>query len=363
MPGIAHLIFGMFIVIPIMYIAKDRLNYKVAFIFAVNCWNGPDSYWPWRFIPVDGHDMWGFFFWAIPLSLFYSYITRFSMVRSKKFIKFVDDGKRDVKWLNAYLLCIGGSILHIFIDMFFHYGSGSVDLWPGMSVSFSNFKSLWVSAIEISDAVIIIGFVLNTTVWVLMFFFLSKNLKDKLIFLFANIGLVFLLTFTVGMEFSGGELEAATIAFTIYYFFLPLMLLAIAANDVYNKPTKAPETSRINPKLGLKIVAALTCVLSTVFIVLGISAMLSEGFIAGLIGDAIPNEVMFIIGLLVVGAAGIGLVGGIGLFLKNKMCRNFAIFVSTLTIFFVFPFAITLYLCQDDVKALFEKESDRITQE
>ena len=66
MPGIAHLVFGLFIVIPIFYVARDKFSSKVALIFVLNNWIGPDSYWAWRFIPINAESIYGYLIWIIP---------------------------------------------------------------------------------------------------------------------------------------------------------------------------------------------------------------------------------------------------------------------------------------------------------
>ena len=74
MPGLGHLFFGLFLIIPILFIAKNQLNYKIAIIFVLTNWIGPDSFWPWNaIIPIDFHPLLGYIILAIPLALFYSY--------------------------------------------------------------------------------------------------------------------------------------------------------------------------------------------------------------------------------------------------------------------------------------------------
>jgi len=51
------------------------------------------------------------------------------------------------------------------------------------------------------------------------------------------------------------------------------------------------------------------------------------------------------------------LFGLIGLFFKSNICRYIVIAISSYFLILAFPFAIALFLCEKDVKALFRKES------
>ncbi|MFX0136358.1 MAG: hypothetical protein ACFFDN_22140, partial [Candidatus Hodarchaeota archaeon] len=177
MPGIAHLLFGLFLVIPIMYIAKDRLNWKVAFIFVLNNWNGPDSFWPYGFIPFDMHAIISYVIWCIPLALYYSYLSRFSFRRKGNFFEVVDDGRREVKWRNAYILCIAGGISHTFIDTLFHLGM-DIHIFQDWHIPFESVLWFGVSTLKISEGLIILGYVIMTIVSLFIIYFLNRDLKD-----------------------------------------------------------------------------------------------------------------------------------------------------------------------------------------
>ena len=71
---IMFMIFSAALIISHYALAYIYLAY-IAFIFILNNWIGPDSYWPYGYLPFDGHAILGFLFWAIPLSLFYAYLT------------------------------------------------------------------------------------------------------------------------------------------------------------------------------------------------------------------------------------------------------------------------------------------------
>jgi hypothetical protein len=358
MPGIAHLVFGLFLVIPIFYIARDKFNYKVALIFVLNNWNGPDSYWAWRFIPINAESIYGYLIWIIPLSLYYSYLSRFSLQRSKNFVKLVDDGVREVNWRHSYLLCLSGGLLHNHIDAFFHRGGHGVEIFPEFSIPFDDFLNWGISPIEISSGLIVIGFVLMIVVSILAMYYLGKDMKDMFIFLFAVIGVTFLLHFTLGGEYSGNELEIVAIGYNLFYLFIPLMLLAYVANYVNKKPRKPRESPLLNRELGLKLIAVFVIILAGVVLYLGIDTIIGSQFITELIGGGIDSVVLNVIGMLIIGASLIGLIGAIGLFFKINYCRYMVILVSILLFFFVYPFAIALFLCDKDIKALFTRKTE-----
>ena len=102
MPGTGHIIYGLAIIIPILYFTKDTRNfsYKAAFIFLANNYIGPDA--AQIFIGLPFHSMIGFIMFAIPLSLFYSYFSRFSLKKTKsgKWFEWEDEGIREVNWKN-----------------------------------------------------------------------------------------------------------------------------------------------------------------------------------------------------------------------------------------------------------------------
>ncbi len=358
MPGISHIIFGLFLVIPIMYTARDKLNYKVALIFVLNNWNGPDSYWAWRFIPINAESIYGYLIWIIPLSLYYSYLSRFSLKRSKSFLKLVDDGKREVSWRHTYLLCLSGGLLHNYIDAFYHQGGHGVEILPDFTIAFDEFLKWGVSSIEISSGLIVIGFVLMIAVSILAMYFLGKDVKDWFIFLFGVIGITFLLHFTLGGEYSGNELETVAIGYNFFYIFIPLMLLAYVAHYVHKNPRKARDSPLLNRELGLKLIAILVILLSGLVLYIGIDTIIGSQYITVLIGGGMDSEVLTIIGAVIIIASSIGLLGAVGLFFKINYCRYLVILVSILLFFFVYPFAIALFLCDKDIKALFEKHPE-----
>ncbi|NVM53644.1 MAG: hypothetical protein HWN66_08065 [Candidatus Helarchaeota archaeon] len=361
MPGISHLVFGLMLVIPFMLFAREKFNYKVATIFVLSNWVGPDSYWAWRFIGGDNFDLHAllpFLIWAIPLSLFYSYLSRFSFTKTERFFMIVDDGRREVSLKNAYILCVAGAAFHNFIDTLFH-GGFPIDLFPEGSPY--NIDLAWIGKWgeymipQGADILIIVGFISMIVTSLLIVHFLSRSLKDLLIFLGVIVGFIIFTQIVLGWStFTERELSATT--YTLFFIFLPLLTFAYVMNDVNKNPTK-PSTQFISSESVLKLIAVVSLILAGGFLFLGLSPLFAPSIVNSLLGGYLGPSELLIIGLVVSVIAGIGVIGAVGLFFKNKICRNIIIFVSVLLWFFVFPFAIALVLSRSDIKNLFEKES------
>ncbi|HUX98345.1 MAG TPA: hypothetical protein VMV49_02210 [Candidatus Deferrimicrobium sp.] len=358
MPGIAHLLFGLMLVVPIILIAKDRFHYKVAAIFVLNNWNGPDSYWPYSYIPFPVDTLLGYMIWAIPLALFFSYFSRFSIAKTDRFVKFVDDGKRDITWLNAYILCLAGGICHFLIDGLFHGGPPyNFSLWEGVSFSLGDVNSWGTFSYGLSEALIVVGFVAMIITSLLIIYYLKKEIKHILLFLGITIGLVFLSLYSLGWEVFG-EREISVLIFMGFFIFLPLIMLGFVADDVYKKPTKL-SPPLINKALALKIVALITFVIAFIFVLFGLSGIIAPDIPREIIGGGLSDEILIVLGIIVMIISGLGVFGAIGLFFRNNLCRYLVIFVSILLWFFVYPIAIALFLCRNDVKEMFIEDPKR----
>ena len=359
MPGIAHLLFGLMIVIPIMYMAKEKFSYKVAVIFVLNSWVGPDFQWAYRWITPGvtwPHSLFGFMIWAIPLAFFYSYLSRFSFERTNRFFTIVDDGKRDVNLKNSYLLCIAGGTLHLFIDMLFNAKEPEwiykFELWQDWSFTLNELNSWGALSSGLDPVFSVVGFVALVATSLFIIYYLRKEVKDILLFFFVVIGLLILSQFTLGYEIFAGELELSTTLCLLCFIFLPLMGLGYVAINVNKNPTK-PSPPLLNKKLALNIIATIALVVAVAVLGLGLIGIFAPEIPSVLIG--LPPEHFFILGILVIFIAGIGLFGAIGLFLRINFGRNMVIFLCILLWLFIFPFAIALFLCRDDIKEMFIK--------
>lgn len=357
MPGISHLIFGLMLVVPMMYFAKEKFNYKVAVIFVLNNWIGPDSYWPYSWIPFDMHALLGFLIWAIPLSLFYSYLTRFSILRTDRFFTIADDGKRDVSWKNSYIVCVAGATFHNVIDTLFHGPPYGINLFPSeLNLSDPNLGDInsWGTiSYGYSEVLIIVGFVSMIVMSLLIIYFLRKRFKDVLVFLFIAVALLILSQVLLGWEtFSERELSAT--GYTFFFIFLPLMGFAYVMNHVNNNPTQ-PSKPLMDKEIAHTFVAIVALILCGGFVFLGLSPFIAPSIPDAIIGGYFSTETMQIIGIVITIIATIGTIGAVGLFFKNRICRYFVIFICILLWFFVFPFAIALFLSRNDIKEMYFK--------
>ncbi|MCG3220123.1 MAG: hypothetical protein H7641_01980 [Candidatus Heimdallarchaeota archaeon] len=123
MAFIGHFIVGLSIVIPIYYFNREKFSHKIAAIFVLCNWLGPDSVqayfflkWDFGYFEWDFHYLIPFIIWGGILAFFYSYVSRFSVVRTKRFFRIKDDKNKTLNWGNAYLLVLFGGIIHTITD-------------------------------------------------------------------------------------------------------------------------------------------------------------------------------------------------------------------------------------------------------
>ncbi len=356
MPGIAHLLSGLMIVIPIIYIAKDKFHYKVAIIFVLNCWIGPDFYWAYRWMTPGvnwPHSLFGFFIFAQFLAFFYTYLSRFSFVKSKRFFTIKDDGKRDVNLINSYLLCIAGGTFHHFIDLLFNGEPYQFHLWDGWYLSLTDINTWGELSFGLPSVLTMVGFVFIIILSLLIIFFLRTKIKDMLIFLVLVIYIVSLIYFNLGAEVFGNERELGATLCLFGFIFLPLMALGYVANNVNKKPTR-PTPPLIDKKIILNIVIAITLFVNVAILGIGLIGMFAPDIPRVLID--LPNEVFFVLGILVIILAATGIIGAIGLIKRKNYGRNLVIFFCVLLWLFLFPFLIVLFLCRSDIKEMFQKK-------
>ena len=179
MPEAAHYIIGMSILIPLFYITDGKFNKKVAIIFLINNWIGPDlgQVYSKLFgiedaVGIDFHWFIPFMFFAIPMGYFYSYMSRFSVTKTsgaKGFLTIKDDVSKDVSWRNAYLLCLSGGLLHTIADAIF-------TMWP----NFSSFITFNVSLDRINGDLILISITLSHSSVLVSMIFLSGHIPALL---------------------------------------------------------------------------------------------------------------------------------------------------------------------------------------
>ena len=364
MPYIGHLFYGFAILIPILYFTKNdkSFSYKVAFIFLANTLYGPDIVIMLPFWEI--HSILGFALFAILLSLFYSYFSRFSLIKSeRKFfpLKVEDDGIREVNWKNSYLITVAGGFSHLFIDHLF-YSPLTMVLWPGIGITQMELITLWgTDAFEINIFYIIGTIILVSIILLSLFCFRSGYKATAELFLIAiglTVGIVFL-----SQALIGSTKELGVLLFCAVYFLLPLFFLMYAARDVQDNPNEISSETKISKKTHLTI-AILISILMTLYLILYAFIVIETASTIGaqyyeLFGGDVAEmrKSIAIIGYINLIISVTLLIGLIGLFFKSNICRYIVIAISCYFFTLVFPLAIALFLCQNDVKALFRKES------
>jgi len=356
MPTFGHVFFGFCMIIPLMFYTKNKFNYKIAFIFLLNNLFGPDLVAYFFITPF--HGILGFLIIAIPYSLVFTYGSRFSLVRSDKGfpLKLEDSGIREINWKTAYCVTAAGGFSHFFIDQFFH--------WELEMTLFSDLKILHTDILAWSgipyhavSPIMPIGDIIVIITLLLSLYFFKKGYKETFKLFLIVTGLVLVLMIFVSPLVYFGEREYAVILEVTIYIFLPLFLLLYADRNVQDKPRETPDVPKIERKKLVNIVAIISLALAIFFILYSLVAILMTDVIASLLGDATAQAIAGVItlGVIYLVVAIILLIGSIGLFFKVNICRYLAIAASAFLITFGFPIAIAFFLCEKDVKALFER--------
>jgi len=362
MPTFGHLFYGLCLLIPLMYLMRDKFSYKVAIIFFINNLWGPDIVN--LFFVTPFHSILGFLILAIPYSLVWTYASRFSLIRSEKGfpLKFEDSGIREVKWKNAYCLVAAGGFSHFFIDQFFH-NELEMNLWDSL---WGDFKIphvdilnwTWIQQHTLSP-LYLIGDALVVVILLLSFYFLRKGYKDTFkMFLIAS-GLSLLLMLGVSPLVFYAEHEFAVMFEMAIYTFLPLMLLMYVARNVLDHPIETPDIPRFKRESALKIVSVVSIFFAIFLVLYSLIAILMTDFVADLYTSSPTADDIFaimIMGIYYLIIALTLLIGSIGAIFKVNFCRYMAIVASAYLIVFGFPIAIALFFCEKDVKAMFKRE-------
>ncbi len=365
MPSFGHVFYGLCLLIPILYFAREKFNYKVAFIFLFNQIYGPD--FTFLFFDTTFHTILGFAILAIPLALVYSYASRFSLQKSEKGfrLKFEDGGIREIKWRNAYLLTIAGGISHHFIDYFFHLET-TIEFWPSVTITYDQMLGWGGPVYHIYDPLMVIGEIIVVVALLLSLWYFHKGAKEtaKVFAIVSGIsaGIMLLGAFGIGglTAVYGGERELAVYFFGALYVLLPLMFVMYVARNVLDHPVQTPDQPKIPRERHLKIVASIGVLLGAFFVLYGILAISISDTLAELIesltgGTPNPNtaNTVVFLGYYYASIAVVLLVGSIGLFFRSRICRYLAMAGALYFSILGFPLAIALFLCEKDVKALF----------
>ncbi len=362
------MVYGLCLLIPIIYFARERFNYKLAFIFFVANLYGPDIVYLISFIDTGVHTIVGFVIMSLFLALVFSYVSRFSLEKSEgKFpLKIEDSGIRDVSWSNAFYATAAGGFSHFFIDQFFHkeltmYILPSFLDFPGLQFTLDEMFAWSGGPYHTMNPLFAIGEIIVVVMLLLSLYYFRKGYKESLKVLVISTVLSVVLMVIVSPEINGGEREYAAVVSILMYVLIPLFLLFYAARNILDNPNKVPDNPKIERKKLLKIVAILSLLLGVIMLLYGIVAITMADMLVGLIGDLAPEPYIASelqgLGIYYAIIASILVIGSIGLFFKSKICRYMAIFGSAYFIIFGFPLAITFFLNEKEVKAMFKRES------
>lgn len=367
MPTIGHVFYGLCLLIPILYYTKTDetpFNYKVAFIFLANNIYGPDIVGLFFIIPT--HNILGYAIIAIPLSLVFSYSSRFTLIKSDGTfpLKLVDEEIREVNWKNSYLISVAGGISHFFIDQFYHFEK-EMYIWPGMSITHDEMLAWGGSAYHVISPLMIIGDIIVITTIILSIFCFMKGYKETFKLFLVSTIITILLMLLVSTAVFWAEREFGVIVHCVVYVLIPLFLLMYAARDVKDNPRKTADVPKINRRSLLVIISIISITFALFMIIYAYFAITYANYLAELavneLGRGNVSELtrsIIVIGYIYMTFGIILLIASIGLFFKINFCRYTVIAICTYFFIFGFPFAIALFLCEKDVKILFEKESE-----
>lgn len=358
MPTFGHVFYGLCLLIPILYFAREKFNYKVAFIFLANNIFGPDILHIF-FIPYF-HSILGYALLAIPLSLVFSYSSRFSLIKSDGLfpLKFEDETIREVNWKNSYLISVAGGISHFYIDQFYHF-EREMHIWHGIDLSHFEMLAWGGPAYHVIDPLMIIGMMIVVAIILFSMYFFRKGYKEtfKWFLLFTCLSIFLMIGLSTAVY--GGEREFGVIVHSTIYILIPLFLLMYVARDIMDNPVKNPDVPKMQRKTLLNIVALISLSIAIFFLFYAYYGLTYTDSIAKSIdkeGGQTSTEIARAITIMAYIYAIVSLfllVGSIGLFFKINICRYFVIGSSLIFFMFGFPLAITLFLCEKDVKTLF----------
>jgi hypothetical protein len=358
MPSFSHFVFGFALMIPIIFMAKDRVGYKAIAIFILNNYIGPDSYWVFSFIPVYGHSALGFLVWAIPLAVFYRYLTRFSVKRDNKWFRFVDDGAKEITFRNAYLLTIAGGLCHFFIDMIGHTEL-DFSLIPGSTLTLVE-AQLWGAAYYHNyTPLIVLGFAIQIFFTFVILYFLRQEIKSQFKFMLSMIGIVLVFIAVLGGD-AFGELEVSTLLIIGVYFLIPMTLCGLVFRDMMAHPVKITQT-RLTPQQKFRIASGVMIGFGILLIVASIVAILESDVLGALFdfdGDLIASIAQFAIFLaifLTIIAVGMAV-------WKVNFCRRILMGLCFVMAPIIFPLSIYLILSENEVEQMFTQSKKRDNQ-
>ncbi len=367
MAFIGHFIVGLSIVIPLYYFNREKFSHKIAAIFVLCNWLGPDSVqayfflkWDFGYFEWDFHYLIPFIIWGGILTFFFSYVSRFSVVRTKRFFRIQDDGNKTLNWRNAYLLVLSGGIIHTITDTLSRNNLKIKFLDTIFEPTLFDMQS-WGTDLGIqSKQVQLIAYFIMIIATFLLLFIFKQKFRDILIYFGSLIVVIVIGALAIGDGFVGGEYDIGTTIFSLIFIFAPLMMLMYVFNDVSKNSDIVDDqksTQSSSPKIsGLYIVSGIIVIIGGLVLALGIIGIVKPELLASFF--SFSDNVLLIIGIVLVIIATCTLFSGIGLIFKLNIARIIAMVSSSLLLIFLFPLAIVFYLSQEDVRELFVKNSD-----
>ncbi|MHA1512073.1 MAG: hypothetical protein ACTSRX_10190 [Promethearchaeota archaeon] len=357
MPFFGHFIIAMSIIIPIYYFNKEKFHYKVAVIFVLNNWIGPDTAHAYFFLPINFHYLIPYLFWALPMAFFYSYISRFSIKFENRKFRVIDDKHKVLNWRNAYLLMISGGILHTVSDTIFRSNLKFKFIENIFEPRLYEIQEYGMGFGIDSGAIHLYGYLILIFMSFLIFFFFNRNIKDMLIFYSIYIAVVIVSILLLGDDLAGEEFDIGVIFIAIIFIFIPLFLLFYVANSVSKQDPESMKTRILSEKQikrGLLSVSIITLLISGLLLTWGVlcftnSEIFEEFFKVN------ENGVIFL-GIFVLILAFCALYGGIGIFFKQKFARLITALMLSFLLVFIYPMFAVFYLYQDDVKTFYDKK-------
>ncbi|MCK4769649.1 MAG: hypothetical protein KAT02_04835, partial [Candidatus Heimdallarchaeota archaeon] len=213
--------------------------------------------------------------------------------------------------------------------------------------------------IQSKQVQLIAYFIMIIATFLLLFIFKQK-FRDILIYFGSLIVVIVIGALAIGDGFVGGEYDIGTTIFSLIFIFAPLMMLMYVFNDVSKNSDIVDDqksTQSSSPKIsGLYIVSGIIVIIGGLVLALGIIGIVKPELLASFF--SFSDNVLLIIGIVLVIIATCTLFSGIGLIFKLNIARIIAMVSSSLLLIFLFPLAIVFYLSQEDVRELFVKNSD-----
>jgi hypothetical protein len=298
----------------------------------------------------------GFAVYALIFAFMYSYFSKFSISREGWKFTIHDDGKIEVPYKQAYMLCLAGGISHFVIDMIGHKGFKTY-FFQWYNLNLSDFHQLELAGIDYYHnigALAIVGFLYIMFVVLLLFQVIQKKSKKQYLFIVGIVTTtIALMMISNGLFFA--EAEITTPFVVIVYFLIPLTLLYTALNQLYemkNQGTIIP-TKPIKAKTILNLVIGLLTVLCLALLIGGI---IVNGMATEIATGFGYNPALFFYGsIAAMILSGVLALITISLVFRKEFARKLVIGICFCGYVIVIPLLISFALSETDVKALFSK--------